>query len=199
MDDNLDEADPVHGQSSRPSDKMSTRDDVLRGRNARQTGDAAMTRNYVELPGTKFGVSSQATIGDIKTYGDKVVHDRPTSLTTKVKKVIDRDDPHDSEFDRDRLSHHHKDEIKMGDSWDGDLEEGEYEVEAIVDVRSGRKTRYGRVHRQFLVKWKGYPDLSWVDEADLSCGAILQEFERNRVSRNRFEVMQSHEGKSDEP
>jgi hypothetical protein len=116
MDDNLDEADPVHGQSSRPSDKMSTRDDVLRGRNARQTGDAAMTRNYVELPGTKFGVSSQATIGDIKTYGDKVVHDRPTSLTTKVKKVIDRDDPHDSEFDRDRLSHHHKDEIKMGDS-----------------------------------------------------------------------------------
>uniref|UniRef100_A0AAV1VIB7 Chromo domain-containing protein n=1 Tax=Peronospora matthiolae TaxID=2874970 RepID=A0AAV1VIB7_9STRA len=85
------------------------------------------------------------------------------------------------------------------DSWDGDLEEGEYEVEAILDVRSGRKTRYGRVHRQFLVKWKGYPDLSWVDEADLSCGAILQEFERNRVSRNRFDVMQSHEGKSDEP
>ena len=75
-----------------------------------------MTRNYVKLPGTKFGVSSQATIGDIKTYGDKVVHDRPTSLTTKVKKVIDRDDPHDSEFDRNRLSHHHKDEIEMGDS-----------------------------------------------------------------------------------
>uniref|UniRef100_A0AAV1VKH6 Chromo domain-containing protein n=1 Tax=Peronospora matthiolae TaxID=2874970 RepID=A0AAV1VKH6_9STRA len=85
------------------------------------------------------------------------------------------------------------------DSWDGDLEEGEYEVEAILDVRTGRKTRYGRVHRQFLVKWKGYPDLSWVDEADLRCGAILQEFERNRVSRNRFDVMQSHEGKSDEP
>uniref|UniRef100_A0AAV1VNM2 Reverse transcriptase n=1 Tax=Peronospora matthiolae TaxID=2874970 RepID=A0AAV1VNM2_9STRA len=85
------------------------------------------------------------------------------------------------------------------DSWDGDLEEGEYEVEAILDVRSGRKTRYGRVHRQFLVKWKGYPDLSWVDEADLSCGAILQEFERNRVSRNRFDVMQSHEGELDEP
>uniref|UniRef100_A0AAV1VET2 Reverse transcriptase n=1 Tax=Peronospora matthiolae TaxID=2874970 RepID=A0AAV1VET2_9STRA len=85
------------------------------------------------------------------------------------------------------------------DSWDGDLEKGEYEVEAILDVRSGRKTRYGRVHRQFLVKWKGYPDLSWVDEADLRCGAILQEFERNRVSRNRFDVMQSHEGKSDEP
>ena len=85
------------------------------------------------------------------------------------------------------------------DSWENDLEEGEYEVEEILDVRSGRKTRYGRVHRQFLVKWKGHADLSWVDEADLSCGAILQEFERNRVSRNRFEAMQSHEGKSDEP
>ena len=78
-------------------------------------------------------------------------------------------------------------------------EEGEYEVEEISHVRSGRNTRYGRVGRQFLVKWKGYPDLSWVDEADMSRGDILQEFERNRVSRNRFEVMQSHEGKLDEP
>ena len=67
-----------------------------------------------------------------------------------------------------------------------------------MDVRSARKTRYGRVNRQFLVKWNGYPDLNWVDEADLSFGAILQAFERSRVSRNRSEVMQSHEGKSDE-
>ena len=85
------------------------------------------------------------------------------------------------------------------DSWEGDLEDGQYEVEEIMDVRSGRKTRYERVHRQFLVKWKGYTDLSWVNEADLSCGAILQKFERNRVSRNRFEVMHLHEGRSDEP
>ena len=85
------------------------------------------------------------------------------------------------------------------DSWESDLEEGVYEVEEILDVRSGRKTRYGRIHRQFLVKWKGNPDLSCVDEADLSCGAILQEFERDRVSRHRFEVMQSHESQSYEP
>ena len=37
------------------------------------------------------------------------------------------------------------------DSWEGDLEEGEFEVEKIMDVRSGQKTRYGRVHGQFLV------------------------------------------------
>ena len=62
-------------------------------------------------------------------------------------------------------------------------------MEKIVDVRSGRKTRYGRVHRQFLVHWKGYSDPSWIDEPDLNCGAMLEEFERNRISRNRFEVM----------
>ena len=73
--------------------------------------------------------------------------------------------------------------------WESDLEEGEYVVEEVLDVRSDRETRYGRVHRQFLVKWKEYPDLSWVDGADLSFGGILQEFERNRVSQNRFEVI----------
>ena len=78
------------------------------------------------------------------------------------------------------------------DSWESNLEERKYVVENRLDVRSGRKTRYGRVHRQFLVKWKAHPDLSWVDEADLRCGAILQDFERNRVSRNRSEVMYSH-------
>ena len=79
------------------------------------------------------------------------------------------------------------------DSWEGTLDPDEFEVDRIVDVRSNLKTRYGRVHRQFKVYWKGFQDPSWVDEADLNCGALLQEFERNRISRNRFEVMQSHE------
>ena len=38
-----------------------------------------------------------------------------------------------------------------------------------------------------------------MDEADLSFEAPLQEFERDRVSRSRFEMMQSHEGVSEEP
>ena len=78
-------------------------------------------------------------------------------------------------------------------SWEGKLEADEYEVEKIVDMRSNRRTRYGRVHRQFLVQWKGYVDLPWVDEADLNCGALIQDFDRDRASRNRIEVMQSHE------
>ena len=59
-------------------------------------------------------------------------------------------------------------------------------------VRSGQQTRYGRVHRQFLVHWEGHSDPLWVEE-DLNCSALLQESDRDRVSRNRFEVMQSHE------
>jgi hypothetical protein len=57
------------------------------------------------------------------------------------------------------------------DSWQGDLREGEYEVERIGDVRTGRRTRYGRALREFKVFWKGYDEPSWVDEADLNCGA----------------------------
>uniref|UniRef100_H3H7G7 Chromo domain-containing protein n=1 Tax=Phytophthora ramorum TaxID=164328 RepID=H3H7G7_PHYRM len=79
------------------------------------------------------------------------------------------------------------------DSWEAGLDEDEFEVEKIVNMRSGRRTRYGRVHREFQVRWKGYDQLSWVDEADLNCGALLREYERGVVNRNRFTVMQSHE------
>ena len=60
-------------------------------------------------------------------------------------------------------------------------------------MRSGRKTRFGRIHRQFLVYWKEYSDPDWVDAADLNCGAQLLDFDRNSASRNRFEVMQSYD------
>uniref|UniRef100_H3H8G3 Integrase catalytic domain-containing protein n=1 Tax=Phytophthora ramorum TaxID=164328 RepID=H3H8G3_PHYRM len=85
------------------------------------------------------------------------------------------------------------------DSWETPLDEGEFEVEMIADVRTGRRTRYGRVHRDFLVFWKGYDDPTWVDEADLNCGAMLRDFERGLASRNKFEVMQSHEGEAEDP
>ena len=81
----------------------------------------------------------------------------------------------------------------LKDTWVGDLAEGELEVERITDMRSGRRTRYGRVHRQFKVYWKGYGDPSWVDEADLNCGALIQEWDRDCVRNNGFEVMQLHE------
>uniref|UniRef100_H3H4N6 Chromo domain-containing protein n=1 Tax=Phytophthora ramorum TaxID=164328 RepID=H3H4N6_PHYRM len=82
-------------------------------------------------------------------------------------------------------------------NWDRSLGEDEYEVDRIADVRSGRRTRYGRVHREFQVYWKGYEDPSWVDEADLNCGALLREYEREVTNRNRFGVMQSHEAEAE--
>ena len=84
--------------------------------------------------------------------------------------------------------------LLLEDSWVGDLAEDEFEVEKITDMRSGRWTRYGRVHREIKVHWKGYGDPLWVDETDLNCGALIQEWGRDRVQNNRFEVIQSHEG-----
>ncbi|OWY90996.1 hypothetical protein PHMEG_00040604 [Phytophthora megakarya] len=80
------------------------------------------------------------------------------------------------------------------DSWEArDVDEGVYEVEQILDVREGRKTRYGRTRREFHVKWSGYDETSWIDEVDLNCGGLVYDFLRQRTGRSRFEVMQSHE------
>lgn len=38
-----------------------------------------------------------------------------------------------------------------GDNWSQIFDEGEYEVEKISDMRSGRRTRFGRTYREFLV------------------------------------------------
>ncbi|KAE9033671.1 hypothetical protein PR003_g9018 [Phytophthora rubi] len=64
-------------------------------------------------------------------------------------------------------------------------------------MRTGRCTRFGRVHREFQVYWKGYVEPSWVDEAGLNCGALMREYERELVNRNRFNVMQSYEGEEE--
>ena len=40
------------------------------------------------------------------------------------------------------------------DSWEIELDADKYEVEVISDVRSGRTTRSGRIHKQYMVRWK---------------------------------------------
>ena len=37
------------------------------------------------------------------------------------------------------------------DSWERTFDEDEFEVDKIMGVRSGKKTRFGRIHRQHLV------------------------------------------------
>ncbi|OWZ01378.1 hypothetical protein PHMEG_00027247, partial [Phytophthora megakarya] len=79
------------------------------------------------------------------------------------------------------------------DSWIQNRDSDEYEMERISDIRPGKRTRYGRIYREFLVHWRGYEDPTWIDEAYLNCGALLYDFLRDRTNRNRFGVMQSHE------
>ena len=76
------------------------------------------------------------------------------------------------------------------DNWERPLDEDEFEVEKILYVRSGRKPRYGRIERQNLVQWKGSGDPTWIDKKELNGAALMQEFDRDRVSKNLFEVMQ---------
>ncbi|OWZ09977.1 hypothetical protein PHMEG_00017233 [Phytophthora megakarya] len=49
-------------------------------------------------------------------------------------------------------------ELLPDDSWETPLNEDKFKVERIADMRSGRHTRYGRVHREFQVYWKGYDE-----------------------------------------
>jgi hypothetical protein len=129
----------------------------------------------LEIAGSEYSIFPIVHLSKLKLV--RSFPDRP-----KVQLV----DPEVDRFDFDEA-------ILPEDSWETALDDDEYEVERIADVRSGRRTRYGRVHREFLVHWKGYDEPTWVDEADLNFGALLREFERSRVNHNRFNVMQSHE------
>ncbi|KAG3129426.1 hypothetical protein PI126_g20977 [Phytophthora idaei] len=108
-----------------------------------------------------------------------------------VKEYPDRPRARITVNDSDRVDF---DEIVLPeDSWTPDLGQNEFEIEKITDMRSGKRTRYGRIYREFLVHWRGYGNPSWVDEPDLNCGALLHEFLRERANHNRFDAMQSHE------
>jgi len=61
--------------------------------------------------------------------------------------------------------------------------EEEYEIEAILDTRQFGKGR----KRQYLIKWKGYPDSDneWVDHKDVHAPAAIREFESSRTAPKR--------------
>ncbi|OWZ10791.1 reverse transcriptase [Phytophthora megakarya] len=118
----------------------------------------------------------------------------PVVHVSKLKLVKDFPDRPRVELTVDEADRLDLDEILLPeDSWVPDLGADEYEVERISDVRSGMKTRSGRIYQEFMVHWVGYDEPTWVGEADLNCGAILNAFLRGRANRNRFNVMQSHE------
>ncbi len=58
--------------------------------------------------------------------------------------------------------------------------EEEYEVEKILDIR-----RFGRGRKkQYLIKWKGYPDSDneWVDHKDVHAPEAIREFESSKAA-----------------
>ncbi|OWY95524.1 reverse transcriptase [Phytophthora megakarya] len=70
----------------------------------------------------------------------------------RPKVVLNTEDDDGVDFDE---------ELLPDDNWDTPLDKDEFEVERIADVRSGRRTQYGRVHREFQVYWKGYDQPTW--------------------------------------
>ena len=60
----------------------------------------------------------------------------------------------------------------------------EYEVKAVLDVcHYGRKKK-----RQYLVKWKGYPDSDneWVDHTDMHAPEAIKEYEETQKNKGRL-------------
>ncbi|OWZ04849.1 reverse transcriptase [Phytophthora megakarya] len=83
----------------------------------------------------------------------------PVVHVSKLKLVKDFPDRPRVELTVDEADCLDFDEILLSeDSWVPDQEADEYEVERISDVRSGKKTRFGRIYREFLVHWTGYEE-----------------------------------------
>lgn len=57
-----------------------------------------------------------------------------------------------------------------------DSEDGEYEVEAILDHRDLKNGR------QYLIRWKGFgsSEDSWEKEENLACPKILNKYKRSK-------------------
>ncbi|KAJ0391394.1 hypothetical protein P43SY_011055 [Pythium insidiosum] len=75
------------------------------------------------------------------------------------------------------------------DSFDPDESRGEFEVEKVIDHRDRRLTRQGRPIREYLVRWVGYDEPSWVPATDLNAAGFLDDYEQELRARGRFEMM----------
>ena len=64
---------------------------------------------------------------------------------------------------------------------DTDAEDDVYEVERILKVRAFKLDN--EIFKQYQVKWKNYIAPTWVNEMDLMCPEILEEFHTKRGSR----------------
>ncbi|POM71038.1 LOW QUALITY PROTEIN: Reverse transcriptase [Phytophthora palmivora] len=100
---------------------------------------------------------------------------KPRALFPK-RPIVEIDVEDDDDFDVALLPE---------DSWTPDAGNGEYEVKKILDPRWSKRSR------EYLVKWKGYDEPEWLPVSQLSCGALLYEFNQGARARARFQAMQA--------
>ena len=100
---------------------------------AEKCGDHAVK---LEIAGTLYRLFPTIHVSKLKLV--RVFPERPT-CRLNVDEV--------SRFDFDEV-------LLPEDSWESDLDADEFEVDKVIDVLSGRKPRYDRIHKQYLVQWK---------------------------------------------
>jgi hypothetical protein len=83
------------------------------------------------------------------------------------------------------------------DSWEPAEDQGEYEVEQVLDDRPVKTTRNGRQLKEYLVKWVGYEAPTWEPEDNLSCMALLYEYDARRAKERREMAAQRTEGREE--
>ena len=88
-----------------------------------------------------------------QTYGITAASNVHISKLKRVRKFPDRPDNELTVCQADRVDFDGF--LLPEDSWVREVEEGDYEVEEILESRSGKKTHYGRQQREFLARWKG--------------------------------------------
>ncbi|KAE8963599.1 hypothetical protein PR003_g31820 [Phytophthora rubi] len=114
----------------------------------------------------------------------EILNERRSTVPDRPKNVLKEGEVDQPNFDEIWLPE---------DSWVPDRGESEYKVGKITDMRTGRRTRYGRSYRECVANWKGYDATDWIDDTDLNCEALMHEFLRDRSYQKQFDMLQFRE------
>jgi hypothetical protein len=122
----------------------------------------------------------------------------PMVHISRLKRRFEASSRPDTTLVNDRMERFDFDEALLPeDSWLPDEEDGEYEVEQILDKKIERLANGKRVTR-YHIKWKGYEETSWEPEENLSCGALLYAFDQKFRAKQRYNAMLADEEDSEE-